>query len=152
MEKIVDFIVKYRILLISIVAVMLFAMIGSLAFLVYNSTLHIDTEQVSGVYGMNGVRNTKIIFDDETVEAVLNSVKDMKYDGTDKGVSGSYQTYVCIEMTNGKQYHIKYCDSTGVYISKGAARIGRYTCTDDILKITYALERKNGANADSQSK
>ncbi len=156
MEKIVDFVIKYKAVLIGIVVVLFLAMIASLGFMIYNQSLHIDPDKIAGVYGMNGKRNTKITFDNTTTEAVLAAVDGMKYDGSDKGKSGSYETYVCIEMIDGTEYRIKYCDSTGVYVTGGSARDGKYVNADrdsmaDIIAITSTLEKKNGKDAESTS-
>ncbi len=156
MEKIIDFVVKYKALIVGVVVILFIAMIASLGLMIYNSTLRIDQTEIAGVYGMNGKRNTKITFDDATTDAVLKAVEGMKYDGADKGDSARYQTYVCIEMTDGTKYQIKYCDASSVYIY-GAARVGRYVNTSDadamadILAIVKALEKKNGANTESTS-
>ncbi len=157
MQKAIEFIIKYKAVLIGIVVILFIAMIASLGMMIYNSTLRIDETEIVGVYGMNGKRNTKITFDDATTDAVLAAVKGMKYDGADRGVSNSYETYVCIEMEDGTKYSIKYCDSTSVYISTGAARIGRYVnkedtkAMSDILAITKALEKRNSSNAVNSS-
>ena len=157
MEKFFDFIVKYKAVVIAGVVILFVAMIAALGMMIYNSTLRIDETEIAGVYGMNSRNNTKITFDNVTADAVIKAVNGMKYDGTDNGLSAKYKTYVCIEMIDGTKYHIKYCDSSSVYISQGAARIGRYVNTDnseamsDILAITSALEEKYGPNSESVS-
>ena len=144
MEKIFDFIVKYKDYLIGLLVLAVLVAAATLVFLVYNSTLHVDETEISSIYGANGVKSTKIEFDDATAEAVRNSLNGMKYDGSDKGNIDIFQTYICVEMTDGKVYHIKYCDSEHVYITKGARRIGRYTCPDELIAISKALEEKKG--------
>ncbi len=151
MEKIFNFIIKYKAVLIGAVAVLLVAMLLSLALLVYNSTLRINSDEIVGVYGMNGSAGLKIPFDDQTVDAVLNAVTGMKYQGNDESEALGKNTYVCIEMSNGDKYIIKYCGSSAVYVSQGAARKGNYANHDNpdgmenIIAILYSLENKYGS-------
>ncbi len=157
MEKIIDFIIKYKAVVIGIVVILFVAMFASLGVMIYGNTLRIDDTEIAGVFGMNGKNQTKIVFDDATTDAVLAAIKGMVYDGADKGKSSNYETYVCIEMTDGTKYSIKYCDAQSVYISGGNARTGKYVnkrdekAMSDIIAITTALESKNGSGADKTS-
>ena len=157
MEKMIDFFIKYKLVVFGIVIIMFVAMIASLCVLIYNQSLHIDRDDIAGVYGMNGKHNTKITFDDTTYDAVLEAIDGMKYDSGKKGTSSSYETYVCIEMVDGTKYRIKYCDTSTVYISDGDARVGSYInksnseAMSNIIKILKALEDNHGSGTNSNT-
>ncbi len=157
MEKAIDFLIKYWYVFVAVVAVLVIAMIASLGVMIYGQSLHVDVDEIDGVYGMNGKRNTKITFDNTTTEAVIEVLDGMKYQGSEKGSSSSYETYVCVKMVNGDEYRIKYCDDGNVYITGGSARSGRYInskndeAMSNIIKIVKALERNNGKDSESNS-
>lgn len=113
-----------------------------IAMMAYNSKLHIDNADISKICGMKASIDDQYGFDDKTVKAVRDGLNEMKY--THGGDAPIWQTYIHVEMNDGKSYNIKFAGDETVYIDGDAKRVGYYSCSSDISAIAKEIESRYG--------
>lgn len=136
------FILKYRTYFIAALVFVIAVAAVMIAMMAYNSKLHIDNAEISKICGMKASVANEYSFDDKTVKAVRDSLNEMKY--THGGDAPIWQTYIHVEMNDGKYYNIKFAGDETVYIDGDAKRVGYYSCSGDMSAIAKEIESRYG--------
>lgn len=140
---------KILIAITSVVAIAILAVAAYFSVDVYNNKLHIDADNVSDVYVLDGITDEKYDMTEAEKALVISSLEKLKF--SENGKTPSYHMCIIVEDDGGKKYILKYSGEDGsLFITNGAAKIGYYKGADEFgdLFLKYETEYGHGMGID----